>query len=430
MGHVEQSQWSRRKLFCCFALLVAAGVILLGSINSNDWHFNRGPETIDELLKRRDRMLTNLPPIHMMSIVSDERKLNLTDEEVDRISKYYQDLYPLVSLRSRLSYENVLDENRPQPVLGKQAQARLVQRDRPPRQFKPRLDDRGRQRTASLAILHSDNVRDFITRSGFGFDRFPPLPLKDLKLTEVSLTAFDQPNSQVSSTNINHSEMIPASEPGFDDLLDKEKLGNMDEQAFVQVKYDQWINMNNPLRMPPLPRLFRIHDDSSVEFSGYIRNGSVKDIDHVAGFSHHAVASAARPRMSQPPLKSWSTFAWNKGDDPQSERVWLVTRMQLVSLLKHDVAGVYESEHLPNMGELVDAKTRDLNEFEATSLKRLKAGEDLVTNATTNRIQMVGSLRAENQCLECHSVRRGELLGAFTYELMRKNPMSPIQAND
>ena len=143
-----------------------------------------------------------------------------------------------------------------------------------------------------------------------------------------------------------------------------------------------------------------------------------------------ANAAAPRPKMSRPPTRIWETATRNKGDDPPSKRVWLVTRMQLVSLLKNSVPGVYESEHLPNMEELVDATTRELNEFEATALKRLNAGEHLVTNATINRIQMLGSLRADNQCLLCHSVRRGELLGAFTYELTRKNPMSPIQASD
>jgi hypothetical protein len=51
-------------------------------------------------------------------------------------------------------------------------------------------------------------------------------------------------------------------------------------------------------------------------------------------------------------------------------------------------------------------------------LKRLRSDEDLVIDDAPNRIRMVGSLRAGKGCLECHSVRRGELLGAFSYVLM------------
>ena len=46
-------------------------------------------------------------------------------------------------------------------------------------------------------------------------------------------------------------------------------------------------------------------------------------------------------------------------------------------------------------------------------------GEDLITNATAHRIEMLGSVRAAASCTECHGVKRGELLGAFSYELIR-----------
>ncbi len=41
-----------------------------------------------------------------------------------------------------------------------------------------------------------------------------------------------------------------------------------------------------------------------------------------------------------------------------------------------------------------------------------------------DQIRMVGSLRASQNCLDCHSVRRGELLGALTYELIPVRPMT------
>jgi hypothetical protein len=42
-----------------------------------------------------------------------------------------------------------------------------------------------------------------------------------------------------------------------------------------------------------------------------------------------------------------------------------------------------------------------------------------VLEATTNRILMVGAIRAAKQCTSCHAVERGDLLGAFSYELLR-----------
>jgi hypothetical protein len=47
----------------------------------------------------------------------------------------------------------------------------------------------------------------------------------------------------------------------------------------------------------------------------------------------------------------------------------------------------------------------------------LQSDEDVVIDESVDHIRMVGSLRAAKSCLACHSVHRGDLLGAFTYEL-------------
>ncbi len=107
---------------------------------------------------------------------------------------------------------------------------------------------------------------------------------------------------------------------------------------------------------------------------------------------------------------------------------WQTRRMNLVSLLKSPQPAVYESENVPAMQELVNAKTRPLDKFEAGALKRLRDGEELVTASQTNRILMLGSVRATKRCLECHSVQRGELLGAFSYELIRVKPINTSRA--
>ena len=98
---------------------------------------------------------------------------------------------------------------------------------------------------------------------------------------------------------------------------------------------------------------------------------------------------------------------------------WSINRVELVSLLKFDEPRVYVLDHLPRMDQLSSdtAPTRELNEFEASALEKLRSEEDLVVQSDGDEYQMLGSLRAAKQCLDCHNVQRGELLGAFSYWL-------------
>lgn len=77
------------------------------------------------------------------------------------------------------------------------------------------------------------------------------------------------------------------------------------------------------------------------------------------------------------------------------------------------------SDNLPNVEELIGVPTRPLNEFESRSLEQLKSGEDLMVNSNESHIEMVGSIRATSQCMECHQVARGTLRGALSYQLSR-----------
>jgi mono/diheme cytochrome c family protein len=102
---------------------------------------------------------------------------------------------------------------------------------------------------------------------------------------------------------------------------------------------------------------------------------------------------------------------------------WLVSRLELVSVWKSETPAVYASGSLPRMQELKTAKTRPLTDFEAKALKALREGEEVVTEATPNEIRMVGAVRAAKQCTACHEVKRGTLLGAFSYDLRRDPPV-------
>ena len=98
---------------------------------------------------------------------------------------------------------------------------------------------------------------------------------------------------------------------------------------------------------------------------------------------------------------------------------WKIERLELVSLLKFAEPRVYVLDHLPRMDQLngSDVPTRPLDAFELEALPKLRAESDVVISKTSPDVRMLGSLRATKQCLDCHHVDRGELLGAFSYVL-------------
>ncbi len=157
---------------------------------------------------------------------------------------------------------------------------------------------------------------------------------------------------------------------------------------------------------PTGDNLHSLHQSAWGDFLEPDRLGYAKNRDHVVGFEPHRFTHV--PRIS----------------DAQEEAEWLVTRLELIGLLSHATPVAYVSRDLPKMDELKRAATRPLNAFEEAALVRLRRNEDVVINEQANRIRMVGSLRAGKQCLACHSVRRGELLGAFSYELLRRKPIN------
>lgn len=95
-----------------------------------------------------------------------------------------------------------------------------------------------------------------------------------------------------------------------------------------------------------------------------------------------------------------------------------LAQLDLVSLLRFDRPRAYVLDHLPRMDQLSDdPPTRELTEFESGGLQELRGVCDIVAEHTPDGLRMIGSIRAATQCLECHRVQRGELLGAFSYVL-------------
>ncbi len=161
---------------------------------------------------------------------------------------------------------------------------------------------------------------------------------------------------------------------------------------------------------PKLDRLAALHADALFDFLDPAGFGYVRDREHVAGFEPHQFR-----HMPEAPTERGAC---------RTEK-WAVVRLQLVSLLKHDRPVVYSSNVLPSMIEANRPETRPLTAFEEKALKTLREGDDLVTESSGDRIRMMGSLRAAKQCLECHDAKRGDLLGAFSWDLQRQTVGEP-----
>jgi hypothetical protein len=249
-------------------------------------------------------------------------------------------------------------------------------------------------RTRALVELHSNRVEQFISREGFGLARLPTPTPDNLQLPEAPPLAFASVSSDALRQEGVRALSIPATQKDRGDL---------------------------PERLPTLSMLRQLHTGSRWNFFSISAWGLVKNKEHVAGFEGHAFRH--RPELVEPRMSADDPRA----AEPDPKHPWLVTRLELVSLLKHETPKVYLSEHLPKMAELASAKVRDLDEFEMHGLKTLDAGDELAAEATLNRIRMLGAVRASKQCLDCHEGQRGELLGAFSYELRRDPPVKPAR---
>ena len=287
-------------------------------------------------------------------------------EELAIRAKELREQFPFESLAPRLKYE----EHRAAEVvpLSPAAQERLAEKDRLAEESSKVKHYWLNLRRDSLAKLHSDEVEKFVAREGFGVSRMPTPGPSFLPLSPP-------PQLALPSAEIDPPQNEPLVEAGAVDLPVRGDLANL-------------------------------HVRSEDIFASPQRLGYVKDRDHVAGFGSHAFDQL--PRLTH--NDQWQA-------EPQEQ--WAMRRLELVSLLKHDTPRVYISDELPRLDKVGKAATRELGGFEADALDKLSAGEDVVTQASRNRIEMLGALRASKNCLECHDVKHGQLLGAFSYTLVR-----------
>ena len=95
---------------------------------------------------------------------------------------------------------------------------------------------------------------------------------------------------------------------------------------------------------------------------------------------------------------------------------WSVNELELIGIAKHERPVVF-SRIAHGTGE----SERSLSEFEQQSLAALRSGRNIISRrGDGGAMLLVGAIRAQSGCLQCHqSQREGDLLGAFRY-VMRK----------
>jgi hypothetical protein len=113
--------------------------------------------------------------------------------------------------------------------------------------------------------------------------------------------------------------------------------------------------------------------------------------------------------------------------DRQKHKDWEIKTLDLVGLVKYNHPVVYVSEKLPDMKKLKGVPTRLLDFFELAAVEELKKGEDLFIASKEGTVRVLGAIRAKSDCLECHSGKERDLLGAFSYTLRPAQYVDPTR---
>jgi hypothetical protein len=275
--------------------------------------------------------------------------------------------FPIESLEHRLAYEGERPAANVSTSLSPALSVRLSEDEQ--------VFDQGGWRMSHLRMIHDREYEQFVRAAGFGIMR------------------MGHPRRET-------IEMPP--------LRDIDFAGTSPDESGNTWNY--WgggtsLQSNSPIE--------QAHDASRFDFldaEGY--GDIIAPRIKVVGFIPHA--------FHRHPLQ-----------DAKERPKWSIDLVELVSLLKFDEPRIYVLDHLPRMDQLSSdtTPTRELNEFEALALEKLRSQEDLVVHREGDEYQMLGSLRAAKQCLDCHNVQRGELLGAFSYRLTLAEDDSELESD-
>jgi hypothetical protein len=128
------------------------------------------------------------------------------------------------------------------------------------------------------------------------------------------------------------------------------------------------------------------------------------------------------------------TFTQDNGTAlEQHERVWLLQDRQLVGLVVAETPAVYlitpknQYDLMKPKFDGATAPKRLLDAFETEALAKLRGGDEVALRADDTDMRMLGAIRARKDCLSCHRVEVGTLLGAFSYTLKAQSEETPAE---
>ncbi len=178
----------------------------------------------------------------------------------------------------------------------------------------------------SFEDIHQGFVHEFISADGFGVTRisarYLPATPENIEIPET--VPIPIPKPQPKSAPIASSDLVDDAQQA----VETEQNSTVQELEMSIFHIQEMADFVNQ-------RGFGIVGNTS-----YVSK-SPKYLDLATGFQAHAFR-----RMPDPPTNADKSVTW------------LIEKLELVSLLKHDTPRVYESENLPRMDELRDAPTR------------------------------------------------------------------------
>ena len=323
--------------------------------------------------------------------------VNLPNSELTQISKF-RSIYPIQSLVERLAHEKpTFASARPEPlpvsIEGTMRRFEAATDVRPSRfqtsdELFQSVDDVGMGntfwtmrdwRTRQLKKIHDSQFERFIRTEGFGISRGSfMIPIRDdlIQIDATKSIDFDEPVVPIRTDNY---------------TLPRSRYDLSDNTRGLTINTNRRKELNE------------FHFWGVFDFVDPIGWGWIPEKQKVAGFIPHA-------------------FHLNQPDTHHGSQELRLKLLQLVTIDRFDEPRAFVLDHLPRMDEISGetVPTRELSEFEKQAIDRLRTNEDIVIDDSGDPVRMVGSIRALEDCLQCHTARRGELLGAFTYEFSRQ----------
>ena len=253
-----------------------------------------------------------------------------------------------------------------------------------------------------LVRMHQSSLKIFVDLPGTGSSRIAHLPIRKtfIELSAIDPIPFGQEVDPLDlQASKDWAQDFPQEIVNRDFLKGHEiSIANFaNPNGFGHSL--EWDRNSTNLRIKPKPAIKNVY--------GFQAHGFRRVPELAINMEADDTYSLFRNRTYQPPPNADST-------------TWLVERLDLVSIWLNDPPAVYITENLPNMEELGGSATRPLTRFESEALNELRQGKMLSVRSTFDTIWIMGAVRASQSCLNCHEAEKGELLGAFSYILLRR----------